>query len=62
VEEDVAGDPGSHRGVCGGRGGDARREIRWRSWDGEAIAAEIFGGRTQPHVDAVRKMDPGPFG
>jgi hypothetical protein len=31
------GDPGSHRGVCGGHGGDARREIRWRPRDGEAI-------------------------
>jgi hypothetical protein len=31
------GDPGSHRGVCGGHGGDARREIGWRPRDGEAI-------------------------
>jgi hypothetical protein len=36
------GDPGSHRGVCGGRGGDARREIQGAS-----------GGRTMAHgVDA----------
>jgi hypothetical protein len=25
---------------------------RWRPQDGEAIATEIFGGKTQPHVDA----------
>jgi hypothetical protein len=28
VEEDVAGDPGSHRDVCNGRGGDAPGEIQ----------------------------------
>jgi hypothetical protein len=28
VEEDVMGDPGSHRSVCSGRRGDARREIQ----------------------------------